>query len=406
MKMNRQTLILIGLALIALVGAIAYTLSRGPDKVSREEREMASEKEPGVRIGDDGIPVIDDDPKSVLERYKKWAQYPPHTRPLYSGMVDLLNPYNLERTPVKVIAKPAEGCQPQADGSMKCAKPPVMSDVECQMTPERYISVGKKDFHISLVCRDPRQNTPAAIESIEAKVYRVPLKETVPMLPPISIGDDGQNGDEKAGDKTYTITVRPAGSDWGPVYVEASFKVLGSQHVQRTDFYSTPHATAEFQKPIRDAQRSGHLVISVPVNVSKEGYYKFDANLLEKNGEQRPVASAVWEGDLTAGNHTINLEFFGKVIRDSGISGPYVVQNLRGMRNNSPVTPSMLKAAFVTGKVIGPQEHKEPLQEYMEPVAEAYVTGSYRPEDFSSDEWKSEDKDRRIQYLEELAKEQ
>ncbi|MBI3396325.1 MAG: hypothetical protein HY042_10860, partial [Spirochaetia bacterium] len=282
MKVKKQTAILLGAAGLVLIVLIWFALRSPSTDRTREQQDMSSTKEPGVRMGDDGIPVIEDDPKSVLERYKKWAVYPPHSRPLYAGQVDLTQPYTLPRTPVGVIEKPAQGCEKAADGSMKCSKPPVMSEVVCTMQPERSISVGKKDFHITLRCVNPKQGVNLPIDSIESKVYHVPLKEVIPSLPPISAADDGQNGDEKAGDKIYTFTVRPGAADWGPMYLEVSFTVQGMKHVQRTDWYSTPQNVAEFQQGIRDANRNGHLIVSVPVTVYKDGYYLFEANLVQK----------------------------------------------------------------------------------------------------------------------------
>ncbi|HMX58534.1 MAG TPA: hypothetical protein PKE49_18545 [Leptospiraceae bacterium] len=404
MKVPKRLIASLAVAIV-LIGVIAYFLL-APSRAQREQaqRESGSQTEPGLRTDENGMPVIDDDPAAHLERYRKWAQYPPNSRPLFAGQVDLLDPYNAEKNPVYVVQTPAEGCSANAQGLLECAKKAVFSDVECKLTPERYISIGTKDFHLYLSCTSKKQNEgkPLAIESIETKFYRQLFKNIIPSLPPIAVGDDGANGDEKAGDHIYTITVRPTSQDWGDMFLEAEFKVAGFKHVQRADFFSTPHKTAEFQSGIRDANRNGQLVVSVPVNVFKAGYYKFDANLVQKEDDHQPVASASWEGDLTPGAQTIDIQFFGKVIKDQKLNGPYVVKNLRGMRNNSPVTPSMLKNAIASGKPIGPQQHKEPLQEYMEPYAGDYSTQAYRADDFSSDEWQSEEKDRRIKYLESL----
>jgi len=396
--------IVIGLGLLAV---IVYMLV-SPSRRDRDQkaRDQGSQSEPGMRMDEYGVLILEDDPAGHLERYKKWAQYPPFARPLTSGQVDLLNPYSAERPPIGVLQSPAQGCEqnPSALGALKCAKDAVLSDVQCQLTPERSISVGTKDFHVYLSCVSPKQNEgkPLAIDSIEAKVYRQVYRNITPSLPPVSSGDDGQNGDEKANDHVYTFSVRPTGQDWGDMFLELTFKVNGFMHNQRANWFSTPQKIAEFQTGIQAANRNGQLIVSVPVNILKAGYYKFDANLVQQEGEQKPVASVSWEGDLKTGAQSIDLQIFGKVIRDGKLDGPYILKNLRGMRNNSPVTPSILKTALQSGRTIGPQQHTEPLQEYMEPYAGQFVTDRFRAEEFSADEWQSEEKDRRIKFLESL----
>lgn len=406
--MQKRFIAAIAIGLVLLIGIIYLLMS--PSRQSREqsERDQASSSEPGMRMDDSGQLIIEDDPATHLERYKKWAQYPPTSRPLFSGQVDLLDPYNATKPPIGVLQSPAQGCEPSTGSeAMKCAKPAVLSDVTCSLTPERYISIGSKDFRIFLSCASPKQNEgkPLPIDSIESKVYRQVYRKITPSLPAISSADDGQNGDQKAGDRIYTFTVRPTAQDWGDMFLETTFKVGGFTHNQRANWFSTPHKIGEFQQGIRDANRNGQLVLSVPVNILKAGYYKFDANLVQQEGDKAPVASATFEGDLQTGNQTIEIVFFGKVIKDSKLDGPYVVRNIRGMRNNSPVTPSILKASLTSGRPLGAQQHTEPLQEYMEPLAGEHVTDRYKAAEFSGEEWQSEEKDRRMKYLEGLVKE-
>jgi len=405
MKTNRALLYGVLGSVVILAGIIIYFLSgSSKDSDAQYQREMSSDKEPVV-VEEGGVPVVIEDPESALERYREWSKYPPFSRPLYAGQVDLLNPFVVNPSPVAVLQSPAQDCKKTDDGKTACAKPPVLSDIECKMNAERYISVGRKDFRIFLSCSSKKQEGFLPIDSLSAKVYRDLFNVRTQTLPPIASGDTGRDGDEKANDHVYTFLVRPTLQDWGVMYLEAEFRVNGMAQVQRTDWYSTPHNIGEFRQGISDSNRNGQLIVSVPVTIIKEGYYKFDANLVEKSGEKRPVGTASWEGDLKPGPQTIELQFFGKVIKDKNIDGPYLVENIRGMRNNSPVTPSMLRAAFQGGRILDPAQTREPLQEYMEPAVD-YTTNSYRSEEFSGDEWQSEDKEQRIRYLNDLVREE
>jgi hypothetical protein len=296
-----------------------------------------------------------------------------------------------------VLKKPCE-----KDASGKCTTKGELSEIQCRLLPESAISVGKADFRVFLNCLKPGpEQKNSKLNITETKVYVEKQRRPVGTLQPVGAGDDGTNGDAVKGDGVYTFLLRPTGNDWGPMYFEVFFEVEGLKHNQRVSWFSTPHVIAEFSGAPRDSLRNGHLIISVPVNVKKPGFFVIQANLQEKEGDQRMVASATWQGELTGGAQVVDLEFFGKVIRDQDINGPYVVRNIRGQRDNSGVTPAVLRKALESGQEVPAQDHKEPLFEYMSPGAD-HTTQSYNAKDFSDKEWESADKDRRINYLQSL----
>ncbi len=395
--MKRNQLILIGVTVVVLLGAVGYFLLRD-DSAGGNRDFMSSQKDPTITpVGPEGIPIVNEDPREVLDRYLQWAQYPPHSRPLHAGMVDLINPYDMDRPPVGVIQTPAQECAAGEDGVASCKKPAVFSDVQCKMTPEASISVGKGDFKIILKCMN-KEGKNIAIESVVPRVYRNLHRKDTPTLPPVSHGDKGTDGDEVSGDNVYTFVVRPTTQDWGDMFLEADFTVGGLQHNQRTSWFSTPHSIAEFKDGSQDAIKDGHLVVTVPVMITKKGYYNFDANLQAGSGaEVKFVGTSSVEGDFEPGAHTLEFQFWGKVLRDSGVDGPYAVTDIRGRRNNSPVTPSMVKKAMTENREIS-GNHTEPLWEYML-NAKDYTTRAYKSDDFSQEEWNSDEKRQRLEFL-------
>lgn len=402
--MKNKMVIVGAVVVIALIAVVIMLLSGDGGDAGKRQAQMGSDKDPTVTMEGGDIPIVRDDPQEALDRYKRWAQYPPTTRPLHAGMVDLLEPYNADNPALGVIASPAKGCEPVGLGA-KCAEPAKLSPARCKLTPEASISVGKADFRVFLYCfnsSDPK-NPRLPIKNIKSKVYIKLDRKLTPSLPPIAAGDDGSNGDAKAGDLLYTFLVRPTQKDWGNLYLETEFEVEGRPHVQRADWFSTPHTVATFGTNLRDSARGGHLFIDIPINVSKPGFYKIDANLQQKDGDKQFVASATWEGQLAAGAQNVPLRFWGKVIRDREINGPYIVRNIRGRRDNSPVTPDMLRRALESGQPLGEKKHTEPLYEYIRPAGN-FETQSYEAREFTDKEWDSPQKQRRIKYLESVAK--
>ncbi len=407
--MNQRILLGLAVAAIAvLLVVLFYVLGDGgsgpndrdiissPTDPSQETPQL-----PGQDSGDGGsVFVPPNDPVERLERYRKWAVFPPFSRPLHAGQLDLLEPFNAARPAVGVVREPAKDCTTGADGRRNCAQAAQLSDVACEMTPESGISVGRGDFRIRVSCVDPRGER-LKLDDLQAKVYRKLFRKTYGSLPPISINDQGEAGDEQAGDGVYTIAVRPGAQDWGHMFVEIDAQVGDFKHNQRAGWYSTPHTVATIAADgVRDSIQDGHLKISVPLNVQKPGYYEVQANLQEQGGDQRLIASTTWEGDLEAGRQSVDLIFWGKILNDAGVDGPYIVRNLRAKRNNSPVTPSMIQQSRKTGKAIPAVTHSEPMWEYVALPPNDVVTAVYSASQFSTAEWNSEEKAARLKFLE------
>ena len=186
------------------------------------------------------------------------------------------------------------------------------------------------------------------------------------------------------------------------MYLEVEMEVGGKKHVQRAGWFSTPSKIAEFQGGVTDRVKDGNLSVSVPVFIRKKGYYEFDANIQENQGDKRFVATSAWEGDLEPGRHVIEFRFFGKIIRDKNAEGPFLVRNIRGKRNNNPMSPSRLLKLHQAGQPLPDIKHTEPEWEYIKPGKD-HVTGGYRTNEFSNKEHQSADKEKRIKYLQDLA---
>ncbi|MCB1174540.1 MAG: hypothetical protein KDK39_13300 [Leptospiraceae bacterium] len=398
---NKKGLLVLGVLAGVFLIVVAWFLMSDDNSIADSDRDILNRDTPPGQESDpmnttEGNAPLD--PAEELSYYKMWAKYPPTTRPLHEGQLDLLEPFTLPRAAIPVIAKAAEGCR-KVENKIECEKEAEFAEINCKLQPEASHSFGTGDFHVYLQCTDLKKNVAMPIDSIEAEVFHLEGRRLVKAPRPIGLGDKGEYGDKKAGDHIYTIQVRPTMNEWGPTYVRTTIKVNGLEHVQQVDWYSTPHKVAEFGTNIQDSKRDGSLVVSIPITVIKAGYYEIRANLQEKDGEKRMVASASIKERLSTGNHVVDLEFFGKVIRDSGVDGPYIVRNIRAFRDNGVMPADELKQHVVAGTTPEPREITEPAMEYVKPAGE-HTTENYQALDFSAEEWQSAEKDKRIQFLE------
>lgn len=79
------------------------------------------------------------------------------------------------------------------------------------------------------------------------------------------------------------------------------------------------------------------------------------------------------------------------------MNGSYIVRNIRGYRNNMPISPGLIPTVFPKDL-----KHNEPEFEHMRDAPD-HITGSYLASDFSDREWESPMKQERITFLTELA---
>lgn len=363
----------------------------------------------------DGLPVITEDPAEALEYFRKWAKYPPFSRPLVRSQIEETQPFDGVRFTNRVVITPPSDCQRTAQGE-QCLKPAVYSDISCEISPQSAISVGQGDFYVYLNCTkfENPEKTPEIVAKLEIQQTKVEhllydkSMEKASSLPPVYSGDDGTNGDAKKGDGIYTILVRPGPNDWGEMYLTVEFTVNGMRHREVATWYSTPHVVARFEKAgITHRLADGHLKITVPVIVDRAGFYEFAANLRVEGDESEYIANSANRLELKAGRNLLELTFWGKVIRDRGLDGPYIMTGLRGWRHNGGVTPGMIAAALERGGQLPEpaNEKPEPLKEYME-AGPDYGGMAFQAGDFSNSEWDSDLKKNRIHFLEQMALEE
>ncbi len=118
----------------------------------------------------------------------------------------------------------------------------------------------------------------------------------------------------------------------GPIAVSVRFGYAQSSVYEDTLrlFYTPESRIPGRLLGLTDTVRDGSLALGLLADLDEPGFYRFDANLYDANGE--PVAFVSFKGELPAGRTSVPLEVYGKVLADAGVPGPYTVSEIRGYR--------------------------------------------------------------------------
>ena len=388
---NKTVLLLSSLAglALALSAALFYTASgsvSGSPDTSRELRAPSAhpaEFPPTDAAAFDGSV----DPGQLLRDYSEWAQYPPNSRPLAASHIDVIE--------YRHIRAPMQAMPTKQNGEI------VAGDYSCLLQPKTHSLVGDEQMHIFLSCARTGERELQLIEVQNLRLEaRAGDRRFSPVVP--TYNDDGEQGDVLANDRIVTFEFRPQASDWADMYLTVNFKIAGDAsgtvHSLATHFFSSPVAPARFTGNIREEIRNESLVLSVELQVERAGNYTIEGNLMSENGEALAFARA--DANLKTGTQQMELQYYGKILRDRNIAGPYRLEGLRGSLNTDVIQPEMLArppaevAAFL--KNVQDDRPKRMLIPYYE---KSYSTRNYEPELFTDAVYTSPEKERRLSEL-------
>jgi len=141
--------------------------------------------------------------------------------------------------------------------------------------------------------------------------------------------DDGTGGDAVANDRLYTAvfvpgreTVPALGSSY-MVQVAATTRTDDERRAATSFLYSHPHAQLTGQ--YRDAVVNGSLEVGVEVEVAETGRFHVEATLYGPDGTAT-IAWAQAAAALEPGRHWMTLPFYGLILHERGIAGPYLLR--------------------------------------------------------------------------------
>jgi hypothetical protein len=143
--------------------------------------------------------------------------------------------------------------------------------------------------------------------------------------------DDGAGGDALADDQVYSAVFVPGAEAGARVATSYMVRVVATtqgdeERIAVTSFlYSFPDA--QLTGAYRDALVDGSLQVQAEVLVTAAGRFHLEASLYDRMGE-RPLAWAQTALELPEGRHWMTLPFYGLILRESGVDGPYLVRNV------------------------------------------------------------------------------
>ena len=405
---SKSVILLAGAAALVLLGVALFVLGRsdsaGGDGVGGPGGDPF--RRPNTQpVGPDDAPQRVN-PVQVLDDYKRWAQFPPNSRPLSKANVDLIE---LNHIPV-----------PYRPVRFEAEKKTKLGAYSCRLQAKYHTVFEGEPQDIYLSChkgtdgRPPEESALAKLQVSEAFLQKVTYKdfERLPSTV-LSVNDDGRDGDKTAGDRLYTYRFAPSKSDWGHMLMTVRFKIpedpSGRDYELKAQFFASPKAPAQFTGRFSDEAKDGSLVINVEMRILKAGKYSVQANL--KN-DDKYIAVAKKEVELKPGVHSVPLLFFGRIFHLKEANGPYILTGLYAYRDNSFITDEILNSPNsaellekLARKIESKQAKIEPEKEIVPPYSDEYRTAQYRYGSFSDKEYDSPRKREEIEALTKQAQE-
>lgn len=333
----------------------------------------------------------DMDPEFILTQYKRYAIYPPTSRPLTRKMIDLIQPNQRYESFL-----PTGGPPPGFDAANPPKTPP-RADSYYLLTGDRYYVIGESPIVFTLqAAKLPTPDAePLPVKILTASVNKGRSHLNYTKVMDVRFSDDGDGADRRAGDNIHTLSFVPGRTTLanyhGRLQLYVKFEVGGTttEALVPFEFFPTGTIPARFNGRFADAIKDGSLAIRAGLDVEQAGYYVIDANLFDR--EDNPIAYTRFKGDLERGAQEVELVFFGKVLVDQDGAGPYRLKNLRGYR--------LLEGKFPDRQLIPP--YSERSLDNNAAGAIAYQTsGDYSDVSvFSEKEWESPRKKAKLEFL-------
>ncbi len=391
MKSKRLYLV-IGILLIAAIGAVLFVLFGGDEEFGREDKIDGRTTDPTREyvLGEDGaldLAQVAVTYEQVLDDYKQWAKYPPDSRPLRAGFIDQIEFHWIPLPPQNM---------PIPDGKGGLTEP----RHACLLQPQTHTVTEGMEMVVTLRCAsagEGGQTVPVDIREIKL-IRTLDDKTWQTETPRVEAGTPANKHE-------YRLLYRPRQDDWGDMSLQVNFAIPGEPggfvHTLKTHFFSSPTAPARFNGIVAERIEDGSLLVSAELNVRFPGRYTIEANLFNANG---PVAYARKDARLGGGTQRVDLEFFGKIFHDQNAEAPYIVRGLRGIQDTDPLDPADLsKPVEEVQKMLATLKTTQPHKRVIPNFEKDYTTQEYRLAEFSNREWDSPIKRERMAELGQLA---
>jgi hypothetical protein len=261
-----------------------------------------------------GLHMLDDPslPLPVAD-YLIASRFPPGSRPLAAGMLDLIEPDRRHETPASAR---------RADRTIADASLQVL------WTGDRFRLVG--DAAMAVWLEVTRDGAPAAVTVTSARAIGLgPDHTPLGIEVPLALGRDPSG----IWTGSFAVAGTALARHRGGVALEVAYDHGGAEpgvarfEIEVHDVRDPP---AVFTGRHREEMVAGSLFLHVAVDVVRAGDYVIDANLFDGRGQ--PTAFVRWKGALAAGPAEIPLELYGRIVHELGAEPPFTLTDLRGYR--------------------------------------------------------------------------
>lgn len=258
------------------------------------------------------------------------------------------------------------------------------NSVHLHTSQERVFVQGAESVRFTLSLVDDAGH-PVALRVLRAAAREVPAAGGSATFPevPLAFADGGSNGDQLAGDGTYTTTLQPASQGFGgllgQIRVEAFLQYQAQPGYVFFDIVYTPDTPATWKGEVTEALEDGSLNFYLPADVHQPGRYVVTGRVDDARGQ--PVALLTFNDEVPAGSQAFKLSLFGKLVRDLKPVFPLVLRDVDAFRLRPDAFPDRSLMPRRPGTV--------------------HTTAKYVLASFADGEWTSEERQR---YLDELGK--
>ena len=305
--------------------------------------------------------------QAALDTYERIARYPHESRPAEEH-ADQLRPFD-------PIAE---------DRALRLPGGSATQGVHLRTTQERVFAAGAESSRITLSLQDdagrllPLRVTRAVLHEVTLPGRTASTPEFV-----MPVNDSGHAGDLVAGDGVLSALIHPLAQGFasysGLLRLELSLDYAGQPGYLYFDLVYSPEQAARWLPGVGEAIVDGSLEFSLKAEVLMPGRYVVSARIDDASG--KPLAIAMFNGELAAGPRVIRLPVFGKLLRDRQAAFPLRLRDVEAFL----LKPDAFPDRVMLPRLLGLQ----------------HSSRSYALTSFPDTAWQSEERER---YLAELGK--
>ncbi len=305
--------------------------------------------------------------REALAAYEAHARYPHQSRPA-SEHPDQLHPFQpiAEEHPLRTPGGTA------------------MDGVKLVTTQERVFAAGGESNKVTVSLQNAQgQALPLRFTRAVVKEVTEPGRTAQTAERPLVPQDNGQGGDDQAGDGVHTAVMNPAaqgfGNFAGRIRLELWMEHGGQPGFIYFDLMHDPGSAGRWLPGVGETVVQGALALDLRLEVQQPGRYVVNGRIDDATG--KPIALALFNEELKAGPQTVRLWVHGRLLHDLKPSFPLTLRDVDGFLLRENAFPDRVMLPRLPGAV-----HR----------TQPYVLARFSPE-----AWPSDQRDR---YLAELGK--